>query len=174
LCNQERFEEALECMRSGLAIQVGLGERQHAGLTLNNMGEVLLRLKRYDEALDHLERALAIQQETGDRQWQGATENTLGHTYLDLGRFEDAVEHYRRALDVLLDTALGHTPHANALCGLGAALDSLGRSEQARDVWLTAIPILDRLNDPRAADLRARLANLGQDPARDGTPVTEA
>jgi hypothetical protein len=39
---------------------------------------------------------------------------------------------------------------------------------------LIAIPILDRLNDPRAADLRARLVNLSQDPARDGTPVTEA
>jgi hypothetical protein len=46
--------------------------------------------------------------------------------------------------------------------GLGGALDALGRTGEARDAWRAAIPILDRNNDPRAAELRARLTGPGE------------
>jgi hypothetical protein len=43
------------------------------------------------------------------------------------------------------------------LYGLGVALSELGRAQEARDAWLTAVPIFGKINDPRAGELRARL-----------------
>jgi tetratricopeptide (TPR) repeat protein len=164
LCHQERFEDALEHMRAGLAIHTALGEQRQTGHVLNNIGYALLALKRPDEALAYLEQALAILREIGDRHGRGLTEGTLGDTYRDLGRLEDAVEHYRRALAAYQGTARGHADQADVLCGLGSALDSLRRTGEAREAWLTAIPILDRLGDPRAGELRGRLTGLGGQP----------
>jgi tetratricopeptide (TPR) repeat protein len=167
LCDQGRFAESLGYLRSALAIHTALGEQPNVGVVLNNIGLVLQRLKRHGEALDYLGQALVILQETGDRFWESKTEGALGDTYLDLGRFEDAVEHYRRAQAALRDTAPQHADQADVLCGLGSALDALGRAAEARDAWLTAIPILDRLDDPRATGLRGRLAGPGAAPGPD-------
>jgi DNA-binding SARP family transcriptional activator len=164
LSNQERFEDALECLQSALAIFVSLHRQQSAGVALHNIGNALLGAKRHDEALDHLGQALTIAERTRDRHGQGITESTLGQAYLSLGRFEEAVGHYRRGLAALQDTARDHPDQADVLCHLGSALESLGRTAEAHDAWLAAIPILDRIGDPRAADLRRRLA----DPANAG------
>lgn len=158
---QERFEDALDYLRPALAIHTALGDRPFAADILSNIGETLLRLKRHDEALGHLRQALAIRRETSDRYGQGTTERALGDTYLDLSHFEDAVDHYQRALAALEGTARDHTDQADILCGLGRALDSLGRTREARDAWHAAIPILDRNNDPRAAELRHRSGTDG-------------
>jgi DNA-binding SARP family transcriptional activator/Flp pilus assembly protein TadD len=154
---QDRFEEALECLQSALAIHTALDDQWWAGLCLNNIGQVLVCLKRYDEALEHLRRALAIQRETSDRYGESITEGTLADTHLELGLFEEAVGHYRSALTAHQETAREHPNQANALCGLGDALARLGRTAEAHDTWQTALPILDRLADPRAAKIRERL-----------------
>jgi hypothetical protein len=56
-----------------------------------------------------------------------------------------------------------HLDQADILLGLGTALTALGRAGEAREAWLAAIPILDGADDPRAAELTARLA--GPEPA---------
>jgi tetratricopeptide (TPR) repeat protein len=159
LLYQERLEEALTHLRSALAIHAVPGDQDHAGMILNNIGHILLRLKRHDEALDHLRQALVIRHQSGDRYGEGNTESALGDVFHDLGRLEDAVEHYRLALAAHQDTARENPDHADVLCSLGSALDSLGRVDEARDAWRAAIPILDRISDPRAAELRSRLSD---------------
>ena len=72
--------------------------------------------------------------------------------------------HYERARAALEETARDHADQADVLYGLGIALDALGRCAEARDAWLTAVRIFDRYSDPRAAELRARLAGP-EDPA---------
>ncbi|HEX4091888.1 MAG TPA: tetratricopeptide repeat protein [Trebonia sp.] len=155
---QGRFEEALDRMRLALAIHVELGERHYTAVILNNIGDILLCLKRPDEALSHLGQAVAILRETGERHLQGVTEATLGDTCLNVGRLEDAVVHYREARAALADTAREHADQADVLYGLGQALARLQRSDEAREAWLEALPILDRASDPRAAELRDLLA----------------
>lgn len=108
--------------------------------------------------------ALVIVQETSDQFWESKTEGALGDTYRELRRFEDAVEHYQRARTALLDTAPQHADQADVLLGLGSALDSLGRTSEAREAWLAAIPIFDRLASPRAAELRDRFSGSGREP----------
>jgi DNA-binding SARP family transcriptional activator len=160
LSSQQRHEEALGHLRRALTIYTALGQRPYAAMIMNNIGENLLSLKRHDEALGNLRRALAIRHETGDRYGEGITEAALGDTYLDLSHFECAVGHYRRALAAYQATAGEHLNLASVLYNLGRALESLGRAREAHDAWLTAIPILDRNNDPRATELRACLPGL--------------
>ena len=162
LARQERFEEALEHLQTVLAIQAALGRERHVGIALNNIGYALLGLKRHEEALEYLHQALALEQRIGDRGAQGATFGSLGDVYLSLGRFEEAVEHYRGARAAQHGTQREHADQATILYGLATALGRLGREEEERDALLDALPILDRTGDPRAADARRRLTDLGR------------
>jgi DNA-binding SARP family transcriptional activator/tetratricopeptide (TPR) repeat protein len=153
-----RFEKALDYACSALASLSETDEPWLAGVYLADVGEALLRLHRHDEALCYLERALAIQQEIGDKHGEGMTESTIAEIYLALGRHEESLEHYQRSWAALQDTSRDSLHHADTLYGMGAALAGLDREDEARDTWRAAIPLLDRLGDPRAAELRDRLA----------------
>jgi DNA-binding SARP family transcriptional activator/tetratricopeptide (TPR) repeat protein len=161
LCAQERFEEGLEYFRSVLTIHTALGMDRHVGITLNNIGYALLLMKRAEEALGCLRQALAMQERIGDRHAQGATFGSLGDVYLSLGRFEEAVDHYRSARAARHGTQREHADQAAVLYGLATALARLGRADEERDALLAALPILDRIDDPLAADARRRLADPG-------------
>jgi tetratricopeptide (TPR) repeat protein len=160
LSEAARYAEALDYLGPALDIFVSLGSRLYEGLVLSNAGGALLGLKRHDEALDYLERALAINRETGERHGEGLTESKLGHACLDLGRLDEAVAHYGRALAALADTEIDHEDQADVLVNLGQALARLDRPDEARQAWQTALPILDRLGDPRSARVRGELAGL--------------
>jgi DNA-binding SARP family transcriptional activator len=153
---QDRFKEALDCLHSSLVIHGSVGDKWSVGMCLNNIGEMLLQLNRHDEALDYAKRALAMLREAGDLYGGSAAEGTLADIYLGLGCFEDAVEHYRSALAAHVEIAREHQNQADMLCGLGDALAGLGRIDEAREAWRVALPVLDRLADPRAAKVRER------------------
>ena len=161
LCAQQRFEEGLEYFRSVLTIHTALGMDRHVGITLNNIGYALLLMKRAEEAIGCLRQALAMQERMGDWHAQGATFGSLGDAYLSLGRFEEAVDHYRSARAARHGTQREHADEAAVLYGLATALARLGRADEERDALLAALPILDRIDDPRAAAARGRLAELG-------------
>jgi DNA-binding SARP family transcriptional activator/tetratricopeptide (TPR) repeat protein len=157
---QGQFEEALAYMRQSLDILSSLDDqREYVGLSLNNLGHVLLSLKRHDEALEALAKALEIHDEIADHFWRGSTYNTIGDTYLDLGRFEEAARHFRMGREVHQQTAPKSTAHVNSLYGLGKALDALGLVADAREAWQSVLPILEHLGDPRATDVRRLLGH---------------
>ena len=157
---QEKREQALQHMRSALDILDTVDDRPLTGMVHNNMGHILRSMKRFDEALDHLQRSLEIQRDSGDGFRSGITEITFGQTCLDLGRYEEAVQYCRRALATLDGIALGNRNRANALSCLGEALTHLGHTGEAREAWLAALVILQRLSDPEADEVRDRLAAL--------------
>jgi DNA-binding SARP family transcriptional activator/tetratricopeptide (TPR) repeat protein len=154
---QRQFEEALHHLRSALGVLRTGSAPWLTGTILNNIGKTLLCLHRHDEALDHLARALVIGQEIGDEHGEGLAETVIADAYLALGRYSESLEHYQRSWALMQRTTRENSDQANVLSGLGAALAGLGRAEEARQTWQTAIPILDRLGDPRAAELRGRL-----------------
>lgn len=157
LARQDQPEPALEYLGSALDIAAAVGDRHGTATVLNNMGDVLLSLGRHDEAMDSLKRALGIRQEIGDGFRTSTTQTTLGEICRGLGRYEEAVEHCELALASSHGIVRGNLNRADALSTLGDALAHLGRADQAREAWLTALPILDQLNDPRATALRDRL-----------------
>jgi DNA-binding SARP family transcriptional activator/tetratricopeptide (TPR) repeat protein len=156
---QGRFEKALDYARSALAIHSEISVPRHVAVCLHNIGETLLHLHRHDEALVYLTRALAVRQEIGDKHGEGMTETTIAEIHLALGRYSESLEHYQRSWAALQDTSRDSPDHADALYGMGAALAGLDRVDEARDMWQAAIPLLDRLGDPRAAELRDRLTD---------------
>lgn len=92
-------------------------------------------------AIVTLERALLVLRESA-LTWQ-----LLGDAHGDLGRRRQAAEAYRRALAI--DPTL-----AEAWFGLGRASLQSGRADDARE----ALAALERMRSPRAAELRALLA----------------
>jgi DNA-binding SARP family transcriptional activator len=160
LYTQGRLEEAVDCQRATLTVLADLGEQRSssAGTALNNIAEMLGRLNRHDEALACAKQAVAIYQEIGDPFAVSITETTLAQTCLALGRHEDALRHCQRALTARHDTVGESASRADALCCMASALAALGRPAEARDAWQAALPILDRLSDPRATTVRNELA----------------
>jgi DNA-binding SARP family transcriptional activator len=160
LYNQGRLEEAVDCQRASLAVLADLGEQRSssAGIALNNIADMLGCLNRHDEALACAEQALAVFLQIGDLFGVSTAETTLAQTYLALDRHEDAVRHCQQALIVEHDTAGENAGRADALCCLASAMTALGRPAEARDAWQAALPILDRLGDPRTAGVRDGLA----------------
>jgi tetratricopeptide (TPR) repeat protein len=151
--------QGIDHMRSSLSILTSIDDPSLTATVLNNTAHVLHSLKRYGEALDLLERALAMQQdEDGFR--RGITESSIAETCLGLGRYDEAARYCERSLASLDGIALGNRNRVVVLSTLGDALAELGRTAEAREAWLAALAILDRINDPEAARLRDRLATL--------------
>jgi tetratricopeptide (TPR) repeat protein len=152
---QGRLVKGLEYLRPALDLATESGQQERLALTLSNFGHVLVQLGRSNEALDYLRRALRMRQDMGVHYYQGLIGSTLGEAYLNLGRFGEALRQYERALDVLRENGREHPAYADVLCGLGQSLAGLGRVAEARQAWLEALPVLDRIGDPRAAEIRA-------------------
>ena len=167
---QGRLEEGLAYHQSALAVQSTVSEPRQVAVSLHNVGVALQDLKRYAEALDYLARALALSQEVGERFGEALTENSLGEVCFALDRFEESAGHFRRSWLAAHDTAPGTSTQADPMYGLGAALTALGRHDEAADAWRAVLPILDRCGDPRAAEVRARLALLARSAWRSGVP----
>jgi tetratricopeptide (TPR) repeat protein len=170
LCYQDLYAEALEYLHLALDISTAVGHKHSAAISLANIGHALVRLKHPGKALDYLTRALALHQETGHRYMAAVARSTLAEACLDLGRFQDAAEHYQRARDAMQGSAREHRAYADILYGLGRALAALGRYAEAREAWEAASPVLNRIGDPRAAELRIRL--VGQRLPSGGTQAT--
>ncbi len=153
-------EPGLDYLRQALAIESALGNRTNVGVVSNNIGEAFRRMRDYEGALGSLLRALGIFREAGDRYGEGITELTLGETYEDIGLADTAIDHYLRALAAHDDAGPEDVERANALRNLAETYRSLGRAAEAQEAWLAALPILDRLGDPGASEIRARLDAL--------------
>jgi len=72
----------------------------------------------------------------------------------------DAVATLTGRLFPLATVVTPNLPEAQALTGLGETLIALGDPVEARQAWLTAETILDRLSHPQADEVRAKLAAL--------------
>lgn len=84
----------------------------------------------------------------------------IAETCLELERYEEAARYCEHSPASFDGIAIGNRTRVNVLSALGDALAKLGRTTEAREAWLAALLILDRLNDPEAARLRERLARL--------------
>jgi DNA-binding SARP family transcriptional activator/tetratricopeptide (TPR) repeat protein len=151
---QGQHEPALQHLRTALDIVGAPDDQQIIATVLNNIGHILCSLKRYEESLENLERALAIGHQFGDGFFVCMIESSIGRVYLDMGGYKEAVEHCQWALAAHHGTT---RDRGEALYTLGCALAFLGQASEAREAWLTALPILDRLGDPLAAEVRRRL-----------------
>ena len=180
LCEQGRYEEALEPSR------IAIAQRPNYAKGHSNLGRVLYMLERFEEAETHLRRAIALDPQDADASRQ-LTELLfrMGKDAQDNGQPEAAMEYYIRALEIdpyyvevlhrlaelrieqqHYDEALelfqrlididpsGAVAHSN----MGIVLFYLGRSDEALqhfDQALSLNPTLENVRDNREAVLKA-------------------
>jgi len=158
---QDRPELALSQLRQALAIGSALRRDIDIAIVSTNLGDVSRRMRRFDEALANLERALALFRQIGDRYGEGITETSIGETIEDMGRPDEAIAHYENALAAHDEAGQDDVERTDALRNLARAYGSLGHTAEARTAWRAALPVLDRLGDPAASEIRACLARPG-------------
>lgn len=97
-----------------------------------------------------------LQQMAGNEVGEAATWDSLGYIHLRCGNHAEAVSAYRRAVDQF--RALGDRVNAaDTLVRLGDADEQAGATDQARAVWLAALPVHEEVADPSLNRLRKKL-----------------
>jgi tetratricopeptide (TPR) repeat protein len=100
---------------------------------------------------------MAIRREQDDRRNIGKVLSDLGLVYGSMGHQDAAVERLEQALALHVELDYWHC-EALAHKRLGDVLDRAGRTEPAREHWLAAVVLYEKLGDPAADDIRVRLA----------------
>lgn len=152
-----RPDEAMPTLERALAMHIEEGDAFGEATALAALAIAKHDLGEFDAALRHLDRSMAIRREQGDRRNIGRVLNEYGLVYGSMGRTDAAVEHLEQALAVHVELDFWYG-EAVAHERLGDVLDQIGRPEPAREHWQAAVLLYEKLGDPSAEDIRARMA----------------
>jgi len=163
---QGDYPHALEYAQQSLELFRRAGNRIGQARAANAVGWYHTLLGEHRQALRYCGEALRMQRELGDQRGMAATLDSIGYAHHHLGEYPQAIGHYRDALDLYreVDERRGA---AETFAHLGDTYHATGEPGAARAAWQQALAILDPLEQPEAAEIRAKLDQL------DG-PVTAA
>jgi len=156
LCDLGRVDEAISELHEALSTLEQTDDRHGEGFTLHNLGNAYTAAGRLDEAISAYLRALTIRRATGNVWGEARTLRGLGICHERLGAREQAVKDLRAAAACYAQTN-DRSGHAQVLDLLAKALRSAGEITAARQCWNDALAVLDGVEDPLAADIRASL-----------------
>ncbi|TDB81290.1 tetratricopeptide repeat protein [Actinomadura sp. KC216] len=161
--DREQMEIAYDHAREALSLFREVGDRHGQASAMFTLADVHHGRRRHDETLDVLEAALKIFEEIENHDGQGLTLAKMAETYTALGKPEQALDHIDRSLRArrLAGSRWGE---ADGLARRGRILHALGRPEHARESWEAALALYEKVDDPRAADIRAYLQGQTADP----------
>jgi DNA-binding SARP family transcriptional activator len=149
-------DEALRLYQDALTAFRNAEEPGSQAITLNNISELHAESGRPQQALDIARQALALIEGRGARQKEAAIWDTRGHAHHLLGESRPAIACYTRAVD--LYTEVGNELYtAETLLRAGDTHQSAGDHQAARRARQQALAILERLDHPDAAAVRAKL-----------------
>ena len=155
---QGRHREALFWAQQCLDLFREVGHEGGEGEVLNSIGWCLAHLGEPQRAVGYCEQAISLLQAHGDRYYQARAWDSLGFAHRLLSHHAEAIACYQRSLDLfrqLRDTNM----EADGLLDLGDAHQAVGNQDAARLAWQQALAIIEDLNRPDAAQVRARLLN---------------
>jgi tetratricopeptide (TPR) repeat protein len=139
-------------------MKVESGDRDGAGYSHHNMGEVHLEKGAHLEALAAFREAEREWAAIGNTRARAAAVRSEGQAFEGLGRHEEALERYRRSLAMRRDS-FNPRGEADTLGSLGGLLLRLRRHGEAADAYRTAVSISERLGQKSlSADLLGGLA----------------
>ncbi len=161
---QERranFDEAIEALREGLSLALGLGVPRDEAALLSAMGTIELRRGKLDEVVRLGQAALGAIAPLGDDGDPGAAayaHSLLGIAYYRMAAWESSIAHHRKAL--LIREELRDTPGTlRSLNNLGNTYVDYGRFSQAEKLYRQALALARKSGSPQ--DLAMVLNNLG-------------
>ncbi len=153
----DRYQEALQHAYEGVELFRLAGHRVGLARAHNNIGWYHAHLGEHRQALKHCREALLLHEELGDLPGQAATWDSLGYAHQHLGERDDAIAGFRRSIE--LSGVIGDRYNvADVLIHLGDAHEMFGEPIAAREAWAQALSILDMMQHPDAATVRAKLA----------------
>lgn len=128
---------------------------------LNNIGHAVNSLGRPEEALAAFGQAADLYAAAGDVAAYGWQLANIGSVLRDREEHAGAIKMYEQAL-AALTRAKNETGRADQLSNLGYSHTRAGNRDQARDCFLQALNIYERLDEERKAALvRRNLSALG-------------
>lgn len=132
------------------ALRAAIDLRDDTILTqlIGQHAHTLLELQRFEDAIVHLEDGLEVARELGDLELENACLAMLSDVEQQIGRFDTAVERQRDLVQI--EERLGNMPAAASdAIHYGSTLLTLGRYEDARDVFERAITLAGEAEDTR-------------------------
>jgi tetratricopeptide (TPR) repeat protein len=121
------------------------------------IAEAYLTTGRYDEAVGALRQAEVIHRALGSDGGVAEVLDHLGAVWFELGRYQDALESQQDALKLALEVE-EQDREASVRLRMGQTLAALGRVDEARAEWQTALRFYDSHNSPRSEQVRSLLA----------------
>lgn len=153
---QGLYREALEHSQQALVLFWAAGQQAGQADALNAIGWFYAHLRGYQRAIVCCQSAFDLYREIGDRHGEAAALDSLGYAYHHLGCYPQAIASYQDSLHRYRD--LGNRYYqADTLIHLGDAQSMSGSPGSAWSTWQQALVILDDLQHPAAAAVRARL-----------------
>jgi tetratricopeptide (TPR) repeat protein len=156
---QGRHAEALAQFRRATdMVRQEPGPGYLIGIFLANQAECLDAMGRYESALELYEQALEVARESGDRPSRAANMSLRAQTLRRLGRFAEALDEHRAALALHRELGGVGADFVTALDAYGHTLLALDHREEAMAAWREAAALAESQADPRATQIRERLA----------------
>jgi DNA-binding SARP family transcriptional activator len=151
-----KLEQARAWFQRAVDVAIRIGNRHGESIALVNLGETHHLLGEDRKAARCYQRALRIARDGNDLRIEAHSLTGFGDCCLAMGQAAAARVHLGQALAVWRQSGDLHG-EAETLYKLGALRDD-GDTGQAREHWSRALPIFEKLGDPRADDIRRRLA----------------
>lgn len=155
---QKRYTEALDHLDRALELLERGGFPSYTAQFLAQRAEVLALSGQFTKAARSAEQALEQALQDGLPPRQAEVENSFGNVCRYIGRAEEALDHYQRALEVARECDWKFEA-AQALAGLAAASEDLGRTQHSHDYRQQA--------DALFTELRVTHAGQGDGPGID-------
>jgi tetratricopeptide (TPR) repeat protein len=131
LSAQGAFEEAVACLREGLASRLGAMRLRLYGLV--GLAEALARQGKYGVALATAREGLATQEQTGHRQWESELRRLEGIALLGLNRLEEGQSGLEEAMRIARKQQ-AKAFELRAATSLARLWGEQGRRAEARDL----------------------------------------
>ncbi len=155
---QRRYADALGHVERARDLYQAIGDTARQAQALSSIGACHGQLGDYQQARASCQRALDLCAGTGDRMLEGNAWDGLGYAEHHLGNLAEAAACYQRALSLHREAG-DRFFEAGTLTRLGDTRHAAGDLTHARQAWQQALDILDHLQHPSAAKVRAKLTS---------------
>jgi tetratricopeptide (TPR) repeat protein len=153
--------QAVALFQQALDIVIELEDRTAVGELQASLRLADKTLRETEQAIDQLQQTLQLHRNAGDRLYEGRDLGYLGSAYHRLGETEKAIDYLEQSLKIAREIG-DRRGEAEDLANLGLICSQQGDVARARQHATEALALLVSLEDPRAEQIRAWLALLGQ------------
>jgi DNA-binding SARP family transcriptional activator/tetratricopeptide (TPR) repeat protein len=151
-----RHREALDHALRSLEMFRAADHRAGEARALNMVGYCYSQIGEHGLAIESCAQALPLFQELGLRSGEAATWDSIGYAHHYLGHYSEAIGCFERALELFRQDGIRYQ-EAETLTHLGDSRLGGGDPGAAEEAWRQALTILEDLDHPEVAEVRARL-----------------